>query len=267
LLIAFFLVYICRAIVFVGYARTWEQFAVTASSAALFDALFRYLRQKKLIFPTSGIVASIGIVLIVDTPSIGYYVLLAFLAMGSKQFLRWNGRHIFNPSNFSILVVSLGLASVVAPNPARFGGGFEWTLIVFVLGAIVTWKVDRWLVSLSYYWAFFLGCLVRSLIRGVAPMTYAIVMLGPGFQLLSFLMMTDPKTSPNRHRLQILFGVTAAILDNVFRFYQLRLSVYIAIFITTLLYAIVDYYTRDSVLETPWKERSIQFGTGKKASA
>ncbi|NNN07428.1 MAG: hypothetical protein HKL90_16185 [Elusimicrobia bacterium] len=255
-----FVLFCYRALSFAGFGRTRSQLLVCVAVGGVLDVIFNRLKYDRWIFPISGILASIGPFLMVDSISIRYYALIVFLSIGSKFFFRWNGRHIFNPNNFGILVAAIGLSGGVAPNPSRWAGSFEWTLIIFVLGAWLSWMAERWAASIAYYWVFFLGCLVRSAVQGVSIWFYWGTMLGPMFQLICFFMITDPKTSPNNRKLQLLFGGCVALLDNLFRFYELRLSVYLALFVTTVLYAVVDHFTGDSKGPDPWREKELEFG-------
>lgn len=73
-------------------------------------------------------------------------------------------------------------------------------------------------------------------------------------------MIIDPKTSPNSRKLQVLFGSCVALLDNLFRFYEIRLSIFFALILTTILYAVVDHFTGDSKRSNPWREKNIEIG-------
>ncbi len=250
-------VFVFHALTFVGFGRTWPQLLASVAAGGFFDFVFNKWKYDRWIFPMSGMLSAVGPFLMIDSVRLGYFVLIAFLAVGSKFFFRWNGRHVFNPNTFGMLVAAIAFSGGMTPNPDRWGGSFEWTLIVFVSGAAIAWKADRWATAVSYYWSFFVGCLIRSAITGAPVLVYAGVMIGPMFQLICFFLITDPKTSPRDRRWQVAFGAAVALLDNLFRFYEMRLSIYIALSAATLLYAVVDNYTGDARASDPWREKEL----------
>ena len=68
-------------------------------------------------------------------------------------------------------------------------------VVIWVLGAVIVWRVGRLHISATYVASFLLFSLVRSAVTGnpwlasVAPIT------GPMYQLFIFFMVTDPKTT------------------------------------------------------------------------
>jgi|SRR3989338_4835361 len=71
---------------------------------AIFDLLWIFLKHKLWYLPTSSLISGLVLSLAAAPPAnAAYAAALAFLAVFSKQALRWNqGRHVFNPAAFSL---------------------------------------------------------------------------------------------------------------------------------------------------------------------
>ena len=99
-------------------------------------------------------------------------------------------------------------------------GNTLWPMVViWILGAVIVWRVGRLHISATYVASFLLLSLVRSAVTGnpwlasVAPIT------GPMYQLFIFFMVTDPKTTvrskrgPDARRLPRRVGGDAPAAD------------------------------------------------------
>jgi Na+-translocating ferredoxin:NAD+ oxidoreductase RnfD subunit len=99
----------------------------------------------------------------------------------------------------------------------QWGNDVAPMLIVWVLGALITWRVRRFHITLSYVIAFLVLALGRSVITGhqflaeVAPIT------GPMYQLFIFFMITDPKTTVKAKWAQCLVAIFIALAEMVLR--------------------------------------------------
>src|SRR5688572_29995419 len=50
--------------------------------------------------PRSALISALSVCLLLRTNHIGWAIAGAVLSVGSKFVFRWNGKHIFNPTNF-----------------------------------------------------------------------------------------------------------------------------------------------------------------------
>src|SRR5437763_1855408 len=93
-------------------------------------------------------------------------------------------------------------------------GNVIWTMIViWILGAVIVWRVGRLHISATYVASFLLLSFVQSLITGnpwvaiVAPIT------GPMYQLFIFFMVTDPATTVRSKNGQVLVVFLVAVVE------------------------------------------------------
>jgi Na+-translocating ferredoxin:NAD+ oxidoreductase RnfD subunit len=131
--------------------------------------------------------------------------------MFSKNFIRL-GRHIFNPASFGLGFISIVFAQTVSwwgpsslyPTDPKTLPLFLILLSPFLVSGI---RMKRYFITFSFLSFYALGSMIffRS--------TNAILnlLLDPTVIFFSLVMITEPMTSPNSRKNQILFGLFIAI--------------------------------------------------------
>ena len=151
----------------------------------------------------------------------GPVIFASVVAICSKCLLRapiGNGtRHFFNPSNFGITVTLLVFSWVSVAPPYQFTenmtGFGDWILpaVIVCTGTFLNARFTRRLPLIA---AWLGGFVAQAALRSLffdTPFGAALVpMTGVAFILYTFYMVTDPATTPERHREQIVFGVSVA---------------------------------------------------------
>jgi hypothetical protein len=157
---------------------------------------------------------------------VGRLVPIAFastVAVASKAILRvplGNGRrHVFNPSNFGIVVTLLAFPAVSISPPYHFtenvAGAGDWVVPAFVLctGTVLNYRLTGKLPLIAaWLLGFAAQALVRHLLFGTSPAGSLDPMTGMAFLLFTFYMVTDPGTTPVRPRNQVAFGAAVALV-------------------------------------------------------
>lgn len=220
-----------------GFTRTASQFVAGFSGCMLVEFFFLYLLKKVSIFPLSGMLSSMGVFLLCDSPYVWPYFVIGCLSILSKHLLVIDGRHIFNPNNFGVVMGFLFLPGYVTITASRWGPDSAVAVFLLVLGALLVVKARRIALTLSFATVFVLGAVVRSQITGVNLLTVLGPSLGAAFQLFIFYHITDPKTTPSRITHQVMFGVVLGIIDAIFRFHQNKYAPFISLFILTGVYS------------------------------
>lgn len=165
----------------------------------------------------SALISGISLCLLLrcSSPLIG--VLAAVIAIGSKFLIRFDGRHVFNPTNFAIVAVILmtGEAWVC---PGQWGSFAVFALGAACAGFFVVNRSARVDVAVSFLLSYAALLFWRAFWLG-DPYTIPIHQLGSGaLVIFTFHMISDPKTTPNDPYLRILFGMVVAYLAYYFRF-------------------------------------------------
>jgi Na+-transporting NADH:ubiquinone oxidoreductase subunit NqrB len=140
-------------------------------------------------------------------------LLAAFLTVVSKYALRFNHKHIFNPSAFGI-IATIFLTRDAWLSPGQWGSNAVIFFAATVLGIIVVTRVQKLDVSLAFLFTF-IGLLYWRQVHVLGwPMDYFVHSVSTGSLLLfTFFMISDPKTSPNHPVARIIWAVLIAFIS------------------------------------------------------
>jgi Na+-transporting NADH:ubiquinone oxidoreductase subunit NqrB len=196
-----------------GYERTGLAIA-TAILAEMAMGRLTYGRWPHL---ASAYITGISVGILVRSPFLWPYFLCSLISITSKYVLRLKGRHLWNPSNFGVSAVLLLAPATVSLLSIQWGNTVWPMAVIWLLGAVIVWRVGRLHISATYVASFFLLSLVRSVVTGnpwlasVAPIT------GPMYQLFIFFMVTDPKTTVGSRWGQCLVVFVVAFVEMLLR--------------------------------------------------
>ncbi len=210
-----------------SYARTGLAIA-TAIGAELLLGKITYGRW---VNPASAYISGISVGILVRSPFLWAYFFASLISIVSKYVLRFEGRHIWNPSNFGVSAVLFLAPSTVSLLSIQWGNTLWPMAVIWLLGFVIVWRVGRLHVSAAYVVSFLVFSFVRSAITGnpwpaaVAPIT------GPMYQLFIFFMVTDPKTAVRTKRGQVLVVVLVAFVEMLFRLAEVIYAPFYALFL------------------------------------
>jgi Na+-translocating ferredoxin:NAD+ oxidoreductase RnfD subunit len=198
------------------YGIAWLDFDVSPLRAALLlgTALATQLVGTRLFRlpafdPRSPTISALSLCLLLRTNSHGLAAAAAVAAIGSKFLLRWNGKHLFNPTNFGIVVLMLATGGVWV-SPAQWGNAAFFGFLLACAGGLVVNRAARSDVTFAFLAAYVLLVVGRSLSLG-EPLAIPIHRLESGALLIfAFFMVSDPKTTPDSRPGRILFGALVA---------------------------------------------------------
>lgn len=157
------------------YGRFWLHFDVSALqilvtfAVALF-AQYAGTRWYKLpsFDPLSPLVSALGLCIFLRTNDLMVVALASFLAIASKFVVRWKGKHLFNPTNFALVVV---LASGLAWISAGQWGQVAWFgFLIACLGSFVVTRAARADVTLPFLGSY-VGLLFTRTPWFIGPLT------------------------------------------------------------------------------------------------
>ena len=158
----------------------------------------------------SALISSFGLSLLLKTNHWTIAALAAVISIASKYIIRFNGKHIFNPSALGI-VATLFFTGQAWISPGQWGSGIVILFAVLSLGFIIVTRVQKLDVSLAFLGTFGLLLFIRQIIYLGWPMDFFVQSISTGSLLLfSLFMITDPKTTPNHTIARILWSMTVA---------------------------------------------------------
>ncbi len=160
--------------------------------------------------PRSALISGLSLCLLLRTNSLWLAAAGAGAAVGSKFLLRWRGKHLFNPTNFALVLL---LCARTAARGCRRGNGAASRFSPFCLvclGGLVVSRAGRADVALAFL-AFYLGLLfARSAYLG-EPLAIPLHRMQSGTLLLfAFFMISDPRTTPDSRVGRIVFALLVA---------------------------------------------------------
>jgi len=147
-------------------------------------------------------------------------------AIASKYVLRIRvggvKRHVMNPSNFGISATLLAFPWIGIAMPYMFTESLvswgNWVLpaVMITSGTLLNLMFTKRLpLIVSWVGAFVLQAYIRSLLFDGVFLAALMPMTGVAFILFTFYMVTDPSTTPNGVRAQIVFGSSVAFAYGV----------------------------------------------------
>ncbi len=161
------------------------------------------------------------------------FILCSLLSIASKYALRVGGRHLWNPSNLGMSILLFLAPGAVASLSQQWGNDLWPSLIIWLLGGIILFRLGRLHITLTYVAAFIAFSFVRSAASGekwlneVAPLTW------PMYHLFIFFMITDPATTTRTWRRQCAVAVLVAAVETILRLNRVLHAPYYALFIVS----------------------------------
>ena len=159
--------------------------------------------------PKSAAISSLSLSLLLRSNDFLWIALAAVIAIASKFALRWNGKHLFNPTCFAIVLL-LATTNRVWVSPGQWGNVAFFGFLITCLGGLVVNRASRSDVTYAFIASWALALFGRSAWLG-EPMTIPLHRLESGALLLfTFFMISDPKTTPDSRAGRILFAALVA---------------------------------------------------------
>lgn len=175
------------------------------------DLIFVRLRRIPYFFPYAAVVTGIILSLTLN-PSLSWpqILLVAMIAMGTKNFLRFGNRHIFNPAASGLVFGGM----ILAKNVSWWGVSFQSLntpvlFIILLLPFIVSgYVMKRYLSSIMFFIAYNLLLLILNRFD-LASLSSLI--LDPRTVFFAIVMLPEPMTSPTMFPRQFLYGLLIAV--------------------------------------------------------
>ncbi len=236
-----------------GFAISPEQILTVVLGSALIDTLVMLLRRGVIIFPASGLIAGLGLAMLLrlspDTPTYPIYFLAAALAVLSKQLLtvktETGRRHIFNPSNFGLCCVLLLFPTIAFVTPDQWNPSPTLLMVLTLLGVllVVRAKVAAltaiFIVAETALYFVHQGSLSLNplwILNNSADYWFRT----PTLLVFTFHMVTDPRTMPRTQTERALFACIVAILHWILLAADFgRTSIFFALIATYAGYALL----------------------------
>ncbi len=199
-----------------AYGLIWLDFEVRFANAVVILATalgVQYAGTRLWGLPTfdlkSALISGLSLCLLLRTNNLIIAWVAAYLAVASKFVIRCDGKHIFNPTNFALVVMlSLDLGWV---SPGQWGREAFFAFLVACLGGLVVNRAARSDVTYAFLTGYVALIMGRALWLG-DPLAIPLHHLQNGALLIfAFFMISDPKTTPNSRAGRMIFALMVAL--------------------------------------------------------
>ena len=204
-------------------------------------------------YSLSALATSIGVMVMLVSPNFWIYLVVISLALFQKHFMRVEGRHFFNPSNFALVMALTFFYDKAHIALGQLGDEvwLIWTLSILAISILV--RVKRWIISLAFvlFYLLFEYLFVVSLDPVLIMEEVYYRFYSVSFLLFIFFMLTDPRATPSNAYVQIVFAFLVALLSVVLDYvYGFRVQhLFLSLFFFSLFTPLVEqWYSRSKLL-------------------
>jgi enediyne biosynthesis protein E5 len=190
--------------------------------------------------PRSPLITGLSLSLLLRTEDPWLSALAGVIAIGSKFVLRIDGKHIWNPAGFAIVVLLFSVNGVWI-SPGQWGSTVWFAALLCFFAILVLHAARRSDVAI-----FFLGSHAALLFARAwwlgDPLAIPIHQLQSGSLLIfSFFMISDPRTTPDSRFGRFIFALSVAVLGHYLTFFmQMRPALYVALIVLSPAILLID---------------------------
>ena len=194
---------------------SWVDIVLILAFTLFIEHIFLFFNKERTFYLSySAISTSVGVIVLMYSAELWIYFVVIALGLFQKHFLTINKKHLFNPSNFSLIMALLLFYNDAHMVLGQLGDELWLSVVVFVVAGVMLIRVDRWIISLAFI--LFYVALQYLLVLSYDPvMTFQDIYLrfySVTFMLFIYFMLTDPPVTPSKWQLQILFAFLVALL-------------------------------------------------------
>lgn len=194
---------------------------------------------------SSAYISGISVGILIRSPYLWPFALGSMISIASKYVLRYKDQHIWNPSNFGIVAMLLLAPQSVAVLSIQWGNNMWAMLVIWIVGSISIYRLRRFHICATYVVSFLVLALFRAWITGDPYLAEISPITGPMYQLFTFFMITDPKTTVSSKRGQYIVIIAIALVEMIFRFYEAVYAPFYALFIVGPIAMVLEIWWKD----------------------
>ncbi len=215
------------------------QILIALATSAVLEVGIALRKQHVLMWPASAMLTGNGVAFVLRVPGTqhgdwwstrGWWIFAATSAVSllSKYVIQVRGNHVFNPSNFGLVLCFLALpVSKAEPLDFWWGPMSAWLVLALVVilagGFTILSRLSLLRVALSFWASFAAGLAVLAAAGHQMTARWHLGPIGgfhfwwvlvtsPEVLVFLFFMITDPRTAPRGPRARIVYGIAIGLL-------------------------------------------------------
>ena len=219
-------------------ARPWPSAIAVATSLLTQFLCARLTRTNPDL--RSPLITGLSLSLLLRTDALWLVALAAVIGIGSKFVLRIEGKHIFNPAGFAIVVLLLTRQDVWI-SPGQWGAEIWFAALTAFLAVLVLSAARRADIAIFFLASHAVLLFTRALWLG-DPLAIPLHQLQSGSLLIfAFFMISDPRTSPDARLGRFIFAFAVALAAHWLAFsMQMRPALYVALIALSPFIVLID---------------------------
>ena len=233
-----------------GILEGWERTGLAIVTAIGAEMVMGRLTYGKWPHLASAYISGISAGILVRSPFFWPYFLTSLISITSKYVLRLRGRHLWNPTNFGVSAVVFLAPATVAVLSVQWGNVVAPMAVIWILGTVIVWRVGRAHISVTYVLSFLMFSFVRAWWTGTPWLANVAPITGPMYQLFTFFMVTDPKTTVRSVKGQCVVVFIVAAVETVLRLNEVVYAPFYALFIVGPIALLIEQW-RDAHARGP----------------
>ena len=232
-------IFLVLELTWLDFGPPLAQVAVLIGGALLLDAVRARLSRTASNW-RSALATALSASLLLRTHEPLLWVTACLLALGSKIVFRVNGKHLFNPSAFAIVVLLLSTDQVWV-SPGQWGTALWLAAMALAMGCLILSRVARLDLALAFLTCHAGLLMFRAWNLG-DPLSIPLHQLQSGSELIfSMFMLTDPRSTPDSRTGRLVFGAIVALVAHMLLFrWQVREGIFYALIMVSCATPLLD---------------------------
>jgi enediyne biosynthesis protein E5 len=189
----------------------------------------------------SPLITGLSLSLLLRADALWLYGAAGVIAIASKFLLRIDGKHIFNPAGFAIVMLLLLVSNGVWISPGQWGTEIWFAALTGCFAVLVLSAARR--ADIAFFFLLSHGGLLLARAAWLGdPLVVPFHQLQSGSLLIfTFFMISDPRTAPDSMAGRLLFAFSVAVLGHYMAFFmQMRPALYFALILLSPLTLLID---------------------------
>ncbi len=225
-----------------GFRVSVPQILAAILTCVIIEVTLTFRQSRAFVWPASAMLTGSGVALIlrvVGTPpndpwtTDGWYIFagVAGFSLLSKYVIRYRGSHVFNPSNFGLVVAFIVLGSARVEPLDFWWGPLDPALLAAYAailggGLLITRRLHLLALAGTFWIALAVGigllagsghCMTAN--WAFAPVCgsdfWRVIVTSPEVMVFLFFMITDPRTVPAGRVGRVVFAILVAIVSTL----------------------------------------------------
>jgi Na+-translocating ferredoxin:NAD+ oxidoreductase RnfD subunit len=198
----------------------YERLAVALLTCLATEALLSSFVRGGIVNLQSAYISGLSLTLLVKPQGAALWPFLigGFLAIASKYVLQYRNNHVWNPTNFAIVVLLLAAPNRISVLSHQWGNDLATNLVIWTFGLVIAARVRVLHITLTYVGSYLVLNTLRSMVLGQPLLPELAPITGPMYQLFIFFMITDPRTVVKQRGWRMAVAVIIALVETLIRF-------------------------------------------------